>query len=648
MRPIKKGSTDQSVVIRIIDSSDGTPETGVDYDTAGIDLWYRREGATKTSITEAALASLDAAHSDGGIEHIGDGYYRLDLPDAAFAAGADGVMVGGTVTDMIVIGAYVPLVDYDPYDSVRMGMTALPNAAADAAGGLPISDAGGLDLDAQIGTDIDDLVSRLTAARAGYLDNLNGHTPQTGDNYARLGAPAGASVSADIAAVKTDTGNLVSRITATLFDGITSLAEWLGLIAGKQSGDATARTEIRATGAGSGTYDETTDSLEALRDTEPHGTAMRGTDSAALASVCTETRLAELDAANLPTDVAAIPTNPMLDTEDGSSFTAIPWNASWDTEVQSEVQDAIEANNLDHLCKTATGSADMTAEVVDNSILSRIIANGDTSAFDPSTDGLQPLRDHVGDGTNLTEAGGTGDHLTAIPWNASWDAEVQSECTDALNVYDPPTKTEMDSAFTEIKGATWDSLTDTLEHIRNKQTDIETDTQDLQTQIGTAGDGLTGVPWNAAWDAEVQSECADALNAYDPPTKAELDTAEANIIADTEDIQSRIPAALTAGGNIKADALAISGSTDAADNLEASAETIVVGAAAAGTLSTTQMTTNLTEATDDHYNGRIIIWTSGVLQNQATDITDYDGASKMLTYTATTEAPSDGDTFVIV
>jgi hypothetical protein len=36
---------------------------------------------------------------------------------------------------------------------------------------------------------------------------------------------------------------------------------------------------------------------------------------------------------------------------------------------------------------------------------------------------------------------------------------------------------------------------------------------------------LTAVPWNAAWDAEVQSEAADALNAYDPPTKAELDAA---------------------------------------------------------------------------------------------------------------------------
>jgi len=148
MRQIKKGSTDQSIVIRIIDSTDGTPETAVAHDTAGIDLWYRREGATKTSITEAALAALDSAHSDGGIEPIGDGYYRLDLPDAAVASGVNGVMVGGTVTGMIVIGCYIMLTDFDPYDTVRMGMTALPNAAADAAGGLPISDDGELDLDA--------------------------------------------------------------------------------------------------------------------------------------------------------------------------------------------------------------------------------------------------------------------------------------------------------------------------------------------------------------------------------------------------------------------------------------------------------------------------------------------------------------------
>lgn len=37
------------------------------------------------------------------------------------------------------------------------------------------------------------------------VTTLTGHTPQTGDSYARLGAPAGLSVSADILAVKGDT-----------------------------------------------------------------------------------------------------------------------------------------------------------------------------------------------------------------------------------------------------------------------------------------------------------------------------------------------------------------------------------------------------------------------------------------------------------
>jgi len=55
-------------------------------------------------------------------------------------------------------------------DSVRGGLTALPNAAADAAGGLPISDAGGLDLDAKLAN-----TNEVTAARMGALtDWING------------------------------------------------------------------------------------------------------------------------------------------------------------------------------------------------------------------------------------------------------------------------------------------------------------------------------------------------------------------------------------------------------------------------------------------------------------------------------------------
>lgn len=172
-RPVKKGTTDVSTIIQIIDSTAGTPEQAVEHNTEGIALWYRRDGATVTAITEAALASADAAHSDGGIEHLDDGVYRLDLPDAACATGVNGVTVGGTVTGMIVIPTYIPLVDYDPYDTVRMGMTALPNAAADAAGGLPISDDGGLDIDeilARIGTPV--ALDGAAATLGGMLTKL--------------------------------------------------------------------------------------------------------------------------------------------------------------------------------------------------------------------------------------------------------------------------------------------------------------------------------------------------------------------------------------------------------------------------------------------------------------------------------------------
>jgi hypothetical protein len=60
----------------------------------------------------------------------------------------------------------------------------------------------------------------------GSVGSVVGHTPQTGDAFARLGAPAGASVSADVAALKaqtgaieTDTQNIQSRIPAALVSG---------------------------------------------------------------------------------------------------------------------------------------------------------------------------------------------------------------------------------------------------------------------------------------------------------------------------------------------------------------------------------------------------------------------------------------------
>ena len=113
---ISPGTTDYSVEIKIIDSTDGTPETAVEHNTAGIDLWCRRDGAAVTSLTEAALAALTTAHTDGGIEHISHGIYRLDLPDSCAASGVNFFSFGGTVTGMIVIGGRVNITIEDSGD----------------------------------------------------------------------------------------------------------------------------------------------------------------------------------------------------------------------------------------------------------------------------------------------------------------------------------------------------------------------------------------------------------------------------------------------------------------------------------------------------------------------------------------------------
>lgn len=120
--PVDGGSTDYSCVIRVIDSADGTPETSVSHDTSGIDLWYRRgpQGAI-VSLTEAALAAPDSAHTDGGVEPLANGYVRVDLPDAAVAAGVPFVTVGGTITDMVVIGAMIPIEDLSKYGVLASG-----------------------------------------------------------------------------------------------------------------------------------------------------------------------------------------------------------------------------------------------------------------------------------------------------------------------------------------------------------------------------------------------------------------------------------------------------------------------------------------------------------------------------------------------
>lgn len=64
---------------------------------------------------------------------------------------------------------------------------------------------------------------------------------------------------------------------------------------------------------------------------------------------------------------------------------------------------------------------------------------------------------------------------------------------------------------------------------------------------------------------------------------------------------------------------------------------------------TTAFETDLTETTADHYNNQFVFFISGLLAGQSRKISDYDGTNKRVTVaTALTEAPSDGDKFIIL
>lgn len=276
----------------------------------------------------------------------------------------------------------IPLVTTNP----------LPNAASDAAGGLPVSDAGGLDLDTQLAA-----TNEVTAARMGALtDWINGGRldllvdaikavtdllpdagalSTIGTDTARLTAVRAAVLTDWIDGGRLDL--LLDAIPTTAMRGTdnAALASVLGALTdAAAAGDpTTADTAIQylkqlintlegAVGipvfpaaADPANNVSLAEAIRAIRDdvTGLAGAAMRGTDSAALASVATEARLAELDAANLPTDIAAIPTTAMRGTD--NVVLAGPTKAEMDTahallatpaQVNTEVVDVIKTDTI--------------------------------------------------------------------------------------------------------------------------------------------------------------------------------------------------------------------------------------------------------------------------------------------------------------
>lgn len=173
---IKAGATSQTIDLFIQSTAvtTGAGLTGLAYNTANLTAYYRKGATGSATAITLATQTVGGAYSSGGFVEIDatnmPGMYRLDLPNAVVdTAGSVSLMLKGAA-NMAQLPIELQVVAVNLEDGVRMGMTALPNAAADAAGGLPISDAGGLDLDAKLAN-----TNEVTAARMGALtDWING------------------------------------------------------------------------------------------------------------------------------------------------------------------------------------------------------------------------------------------------------------------------------------------------------------------------------------------------------------------------------------------------------------------------------------------------------------------------------------------
>jgi len=313
------GATDVTTYFHLRLSATGLDATGLTI--TNIDLQYTRSGETPAAKVDAtALGAANSAHSDNTAFEIDGtdqpGVYRVDWPDAAFASGVDNVYLTVKVATAFTETLHVRLI------SATRGLagTALPAAAADAAGGLIISDAGGLDADAQIVTKINDILvdtAEIGAAGAGLTNiNLPNQTMDiigsiTGNLSGSVGSVTGAvgSVTGAVGSVTGAVGSVTGAVGSVGAGGITASSFAANAItAAKLDPDVT--TELQAGLATATAVTTLQTSVDDLPTNAELATALAGADDAVLAAVSDvdnflDTEIADILAA-VDTEVAAI------------------------------------------------------------------------------------------------------------------------------------------------------------------------------------------------------------------------------------------------------------------------------------------------------------------------------------------------------
>ncbi len=332
----------------------------------------------------------------------------------------------------------------------------------------------------------------------------------------------------------------------------------------------------------------------------------------------------------------------------GSGLTAIPWNSAWDTEVQSEVQDAIEANHLDHLLAVDYDPASKPG--VATALLNELVeSNGGVSRYTAGALALAPS------GTGASAASIVAAMFTQNTGETSASAVAGSPVYEiVLNAGSgggSDWNTNEKTAIRAILGipasgtTPSDPTTGILDTIRDAVIVVD-DLLDTEMPALTVS--------VAAIKAKTDNLPSDPADASDIAAAIAVTNGKVDAVqADTDNIQTRIPAALV-GGRMDSNLSAIGSSTTALTAFQRGVKGNVIGTIGVGSTTTSLVTSAFVPAgsVSTQFKGRIITFmddtTTAALRGQSTDITaSTASATPTLTVTALTTAPASGDTFVI-
>jgi hypothetical protein len=141
---VKAGDTDVTTYFHLRLAADATDATGLTI--TNIDLQYTRTGETPAAKVDAsALGAANSAHADNSAIEIDGtdqpGVYRVDWPDAAFAAGAAEVILTVKCATVFTQSLTVQLVAWDPLVGVTLENDAIAAAKIASDAGTEIGTA---------------------------------------------------------------------------------------------------------------------------------------------------------------------------------------------------------------------------------------------------------------------------------------------------------------------------------------------------------------------------------------------------------------------------------------------------------------------------------------------------------------------------